>query len=184
MIDTRHFLKDFGVIALSILIAAALVSSGLIESLLTSTHGLRLFGAFFAGVFFTSIFTTAPAIVALGIIAQNGSVLETAAIGALGAVIGDMLIFVLIRDRLSEHIMEHLKENEGWARFMILIRTRSFRLASLFIGGLIIASPFPDEIGISLMGISKLRTSRFVPLSYIFNFIGIMTIGSAARVLA
>jgi len=182
--DTKHFFKDFGVIAASILIALALVYSGVIESLLTSTHGLRLFGAFFAGVFFTSIFTTAPAIAALGIIAQNGSVLETAAVGALGAVVGDMLIFMLVRDRLSEHLMEHLKANEGWARFTVLIRTRSFRLASLFIGGLIIASPFPDEIGISLMGISKLKTSRFVPLSYAFNFIGIMTIGTAARVLS
>lgn len=184
MTDKKHLLKDFGVIAISLLLAIALEKTGLVEHLLTATPKLRLIGSFFAGVFFTSIFTTAPAIVALGLIAQAGSPLATAAIGALGSVVGDMLIFWVVRDKLSEHIMEHLKASEGWARFMILIRTRSFRLASFFIGGLIIASPFPDELGISLMGLSKMKASWFIPLSYAFNFLGILLIGAAAKALA
>lgn len=184
MMDTRHVLKDFGVIGLSLALAIALVRTGVIEHLLTSTQELRMIGSFFGGLFFTSVFTTAPAIVALGEIAQSGSVWMTAAVGALGSVAGDMLIFAFVRDRLSEHLMEHLKASEGWARFMILIRTRSFRLASLFIGGLIIASPFPDELGISLMGFSKMKTVWFVPLSYTFNFVGILLIAAAAKALA
>ncbi|MEK7546208.1 MAG: hypothetical protein AAB554_04000 [Patescibacteria group bacterium] len=184
MVDKKHLLKDFGVIALSLLLAIALERSGLVEHLLTATPKLRVIGSFFAGMFFTSIFTTAPAIVALGEIARSGSVLATAAVGALGSVVGDMLIFSLVRDRLSEHLMEHLKDSEGWARFAVLIRTRSFRLASLFIGGLIIASPFPDELGISLMGFSKMKMRWFVPLSYSFNFAGILIIGLAAKAIA
>jgi|SRR5688572_21687615 len=184
MVDRKHLLKDFGVIALSLLFAIALERSGLIEQLLTATPKLRIIGSFFAGLFFTSIFTTAPAIVALGEIAQSGSVLTTAAVGALGSVVGDVLIFLTVRDKLSEHLMEHLKESEGWTRFMVLIRTRAFRWASFFIGGLIIASPFPDELGISLMGFSKMKTAWFIPLSYAFNFIGIILIGLAAKALA
>lgn len=184
MMDKRHFLKDFGVIALSLVCAILLVETGLVERLLTTTQGLRILGSFFGGLFFTSVFTTAPAIVALGEIAQSGSIVMTAAVGALGSVLGDMLIFAFVRDRLSEHLMEHLKASEGWARFMILVRTRAFRLASLFIGGMIIASPFPDELGISLMGFSKLRTLWFLPLSYAFNFVGILLIGLAAKALA
>lgn len=184
MTERNHLLKDFGIIALSLTIAIALVWTGVVEVMLTETPRLRLFGAFFGGLFFTSVFTTAPAMVALGEIAQAGSVLTTAALGALGAVIGDLLIFAFVRDQLSEHLMEHLKASEGWTRFMVLIRTRSFRLVSLFIGGLIIASPFPDELGISLMGFSKLKTAWFIPLSYAFNFIGILLIGLAARAIA
>ncbi len=184
MVDRKHLLKDFGVIALSLLVAIALVSTGIVEQLLTATPKLRLIGSFFAGMFFTSVFTTAPAIVALGEIAQSGSPWITAAVGALGSVVGDMLIFLLVRDRLSEHLMEHLKASEGWVRFMVLIRSRAFRWASFFIGGLIIASPFPDELGISLMGFSKMKTAWFVPLSYAFNFIGILLIGLAARAIA
>lgn len=184
MTDLRHLAKDLAVIAVSVLLAVALVGTGVVEALLTSTQQLRLIGAFFGGLLFTSVFTTAPAIAALGEIAQSGSALQTAAVGALGSVVGDLLIFAFVRDRLSEHLMGHLKASEGWTRFMVLIRTRSFRLASLFLGGLIIASPFPDEIGISLMGFSKLSTRWFVPLSYAFNFVGILLIGLAAQAIA
>lgn len=182
--DRKHVLKDFSVIALSLGLAILLERTGLIEHLLTATPRLRVVGSFFAGMFFTSVFTTAPAIVALGEIAQAGSVPMTAAVGALGSVTGDVLIFLTVRDRLSEHLMGHLKASEGWTRFMVLVRTRSFRIVSLFIGGLIIASPFPDEIGISLMGFSKMPTRWFVPLSYAFNFLGIFLIGLAAKALA
>ena len=50
-------------------------------------------------------------------------------------------------------------------------------------GGLIIASPFPDELGIGLLGFSKMRTRWFVLLSFTFNFIGIFLIGLVAKTL-
>lgn len=182
--ERRHLLKDFSVIALSLLLAIGLEYSGLVEALLTATPRIRVIGSFFAGLLFTSVFTTAPAIVALGEIAQSGSAWMTAAVGALGSVVGDMLIFLLVRDKLSEHLMGHLRASEGWVRFMVLIRSRSFRWMSFFIGGLILASPFPDELGISLMGFSQMKTRWFVPLSYAFNFLGILLIGFAAQALA
>lgn len=143
-----------------------------------------MIGSFVAGIFFTSIFTTAPAIVALGEIAASGHAVATAAIGALGAVLGDLVLFALIRDRLSEHLAGHLKGSRGWMRFAVLARSKSFRWFSFFIGGLIIASPFPDELGISLLGFSKMRTLWFVPLSYAFNFLGILAVGGIANVIA
>lgn len=181
--DKKHFLKDFGVLGLSLLIAILMLWTGIIDRILVSTTGFQIIGALFGGIFFTSVFTTAPAIVALGEIAQSGSVFMTAAVGALGSVLGDILIFLFVRDRLSKHLMEHLAANEGWARFMILIRTRSFRFVSFFIGALIIASPFPDELGISLMGFSNMKTYWFVPLSYTLNFLGILLIGLTAKAL-
>lgn len=183
MTPWRHLAQDLGVIAISAVVAIFLVGSDTVETLLTATRESRLIGSFFAGLFFTTVFTTAPAIVALGEIAQSGSVLATAAVGALGAVIGDIIIFLMVRDRLSGHLAEHLKRNTGWLKFMILVRTRSFRWLSFFIGGLIIASPIPDEVGISLMGFSKVETRWFVPLSFAFNFTGILAIGAVAKSL-
>ncbi len=182
--ERRHLLKDFSVIALSLLLAIALEYSGIVEAFLTATPKIRVIGSFFAGLFFTSVFTTAPSIVALGEIAQSGSAWMTAAVGAAGAVVGDMLIFLVVRDKLSEHLMGHLKESEGWVRFTVLVRSRAFRWMSLFLGGLILASPYPDELGISLMGFSRMRTRWFVPLSYAFNFLGILLIGLAAKAIA
>jgi hypothetical protein len=58
-----------------------------------------------------------------------------------------------------------------------------FRLVSLFVGGLIIASPLPDELGISVWGFSKLKTAWFIPLSFFCNFVGILLIGAVARAI-
>jgi uncharacterized membrane protein YdjX (TVP38/TMEM64 family) len=40
-------------------------------------------------------------------------------------------------------------------------------------GAIIIASPFPDEVGVSLMGLSKIKPWRFALLSFILNTAGI-----------
>jgi len=54
---------------------------------------------------------------------------------------------------------------------------------TFLVGGLIIVSPFPDEIGVSLLGFSKMRTSWFISLSFVFNFTGILLVGWVAKAL-
>ncbi len=179
----RHFLKDIAVILVSLAIAVVLARTNAIADFLTSTRELRLLGSFIAGLFFTSAFTTAPAIVALGAIASSGNAVTTAAVGALGAVLGDLLLFAIVRDRLSAHLAQHLKASRGWARFVLLMRSTSFRWMSFFIGGVIIASPLPDEIGIGMLGFSKMPLAWFAALSYVFNFIGILAIGGIVKAL-
>jgi len=51
------------------------------------------------------------------------------------------------------------------------------------IGAIIIASPFPDEIGVSLVGISKIKTYQFLLVSFILNAIGIFLVVSASAVI-
>ena len=51
------------------------------------------------------------------------------------------------------------------------------------IGAIIIASPFPDEIGVSLMGISKMKTYQFILISFLLNAIGIFLVVSASLVI-
>lgn len=181
---TKHLFKDLGVIFVSVAVALFFVSTDAVATFLVSTREMQLIGSFIAGLFFTSVFTTAPAIIALGeISALGGSAWLTAVIGALGAVLGDLILFSIVKDRLSEHMASHLKNTKGWSRFSLLMSTKSLRWLSFFIGGLIIASPFPDELGVSLLGISKMRTSWFVVLSYTFNFIGILAIAGIAHLL-
>jgi len=179
----RFLPQDIAIILFSLIVAAVLVKTGALVEILTATSESRFWGSFIAGAFFTSIFTTAPAIVALGEIAGANSVFETALIGALGAVFGDMLIFRFVRDRFSEHLVEITRHAKGWRRFRALFRTRLFRRLTFLAGGLIIASPFPDELGISLLGFSKVKFSSFILLSFAFNFLGILAIGLIARSL-
>jgi len=40
----------------------------------------------------------------------------------------------------------------------------------------------PDELGVGLMGISKLKTYQFIILSYVLNSIGIILVISATYI--
>ncbi|MBP9710908.1 MAG: hypothetical protein KBD50_01450 [Candidatus Pacebacteria bacterium] len=175
------FLKDLGLLALSILIAIILVRTDALVSILTRTEELEFWGSFVAGLFFTSIFTTAPAIVTLGEIAQVYPIFLTALAGAAGAVVGDLIIFRFVKDRFSDHLMEVFGAQGGRKRLKHLLKIRSFRWLTFLLGGLIIASPLPDELGVALLGFSKMKVSGFIFISFIFNFIGILIIGIAAR---
>ncbi|HCR52095.1 TPA: hypothetical protein DIV48_00415 [Candidatus Kaiserbacteria bacterium] len=176
-------LHDVLVIALSIGIAAVLVKTDVLVHILTSTQKLELVGSFIAGLFFTSVFTTAPAIVTLGEIARLNSILPMAVFGALGAVCGDVLIFRFVRDKFAEHILELIRHRSVGKKMGVLFRLKLFRWLSFFVGGLIIASPLPDELGIGLFGFSKMKMSWFIPLSFTFNFIGIALIGLIAQAI-
>lgn len=179
--ESDFILQDLAIIFLSILVTVILVKTGILSSVLLSTNKLRVLGSFIAGMFFTTVFTTAPAITALGSIAQNHSIVLNAFFGAIGAVIGDVIIFQFVKDRLSEHLVELLGHNTLWRRFKALFRMKYFRWLTFFIGGMLIASPLPDELGIGVLGFSKMKLSIFIPLSLFFNFVGIALIGLVAR---
>lgn len=180
----KHLLpQDAAIIFISVLVAVILAKTGILKNLLTATKEWELFGGFISGMFFTSVFTTPPAIVALGEIARVDGIIMTAVVGALGAVVGDLVIFRFIRDRFAEHLLELAGHRSLGKKFKALLKLRYFRWFTFLLGGLIIASPFPDELGISLLGFSKMKMSWFIPLSFVFNFVGIILIGLVAMAL-
>jgi len=179
----NNLIRDLAFVVLSILVAIILAKTGALQDLITSTKEVRFIGSFVAGIFFTSVFTTAPAIVALGEIAHANSIISTALLGSMGALAGDLIIYKFVRDRLSEHLMELIKHQGGGKRIRMLLKLKYFRWLTFLIGGLIIASPLPDELGISLLGFSRMRIRFFVVLSLVFNFVGILLIGIVAKTL-
>ncbi|MBA3733063.1 hypothetical protein H0W91_01670 [Patescibacteria group bacterium] len=181
--ESNFIYHDIVIIIFSILMAILLVKSSTLQAVLDSAQGYKFIGSFIAGIFFTSVFTTAPAIVTLGKISQFNSIVTTAFFGALGALLGDLLIFRFVKDKFSEHILELVSHRKIGKRTRALFRLRLFRWMSFLVGGLIIASPIPDEVGISLLGITKMKTSLFIIISFSFNFLGILLIGFLARTI-
>lgn len=175
--------RDIAIIALSVFVAVILVKTEVLVNILTATQERELLGSFIAGMFFTSVFTTAPAIVALGEIANANSIVLTAIFGGVGAVVGDLVIFRFIRDRFSEHLMELVGHRKAGRKVSALLHLRFFRWFTFVVGGLIIASPLPDELGIGLLGFSKMKILWFIPLSLTFNSIGILLIGLVAKAI-
>lgn len=178
-----YLIEDFSIIFLSVFAALVLIQTQVLTNLLASAQEYKLFGSFFAGMFFTSIFTTAPSIVALGEISQMQPVLHVAFFGALGALAGDLIIFRFIKDRLSDHLMEMMKHQIAGTKLMFRHHLTFFRYLTFFIGGIIIASPLPDEIGIGLLGLSKMSMKLFIPIAFFGNFVGILIIGLIANSL-
>jgi len=174
---------DLAIIMSSIFAAIILAKTDILVNILTATKELEIIGSFVAGLFFTSAFTTAPAIVTLAEIAQVNSIWIVAIYGALGAAISDLIIFKFLKDRFSKHLIELIEKKEGKKRIKHLLNLKNFKWLTFLIGGLIIASPLPDELGIALLGFSKIKQPLFIAFSFVANFIGILLIGIVARAL-
>jgi hypothetical protein len=181
--SSPFFIRDLAIVFLSVMLAIIMVKSGTLESLLRSVQGLGYIGSFVAGMFFTSVFTTAPSIAVLGEIGRLSSPFINALCGACGAVIGDLVMFRFIRDEFSAHLAELISHSTAQKRVLALVKMRSFRWVAFVLGGLIIASPLPDELGITLLGLARIKPTWFIVVSFVFNFIGILAIGSVARLL-
>lgn len=175
-----HIYRDFGIIGLSIFIAVLLAETHVLDRLLNFSEALGYLSLFVAGVFFTSIFTVAPATVAIFEISQTNPLLPVAFLGALGALSGDFIIFKFVRDSLSEDLDIILK-GFGKARLKPFMKLSYLRWLVVFLGGLVIASPLPDEIGLAMMGLSKINSRLFAVLSFFFNALGISIIWYLAR---
>ena len=175
--------RDAAFFGLSVAAAVVLAASGFVPAVLGSLMGFDLLGAIVAGFFFVSIFTAAPAgVVFVELIIDGAPLWPTVGLAALGAMVSDLLIFLFIKNGLTEHISSFIGERAD-ARLKALFRYRLFRWFSIFLGALIIASPLPDEIGLVLMGFSKIKKRFLMPLSFVLNGAGLLVIALAAKAI-
>ncbi|MFA6095384.1 MAG: hypothetical protein WC767_00900 [Candidatus Paceibacterota bacterium] len=181
-IRRRRLLKDLLIVAVSIAFAAYIGESAFLAGIFDFARGHIVLSAFIAGMFFTSIFTTVPAMVFLGKLALAGDPTVIALVGGVGAAIGDLIIFRFIRDHLEQDIGS-LFSTSTRMKFSHIFEYRFFRWSMAVLGALVISSPLPDELGLAMMGMTKMRTVVFIPISLVFNTLGILVIGYAARAL-
>lgn len=181
--DTHALLQDLGIIALSIFVGIILAQSDGFVEFLASTTGLGVFGSFLAGLFFPFIFTAVPATVVLVEIALHQPIWQMALFGAMGAVLADVVIFRFIRDRFSESLLAYFQKQQLIHKYKIGKNHPIYRTLSIILGAIIIASPGPDELGITLLGFTKLRLRVFIPLSYVLNFLGLLALGAITKAI-
>ena len=165
----KKLAKDLLIVFFSIVVATIIAKLGVFEYIVGKSATREIIGSFVSGFFFTSIFTTAPAMVALGQIASTGNIFVVAIIGGFGAMIGDYFLFIFFRDSIGADIAELIKSKKRGHLKHLFASQMGKRLMAL-VGGLIIASPLPDEIGLALMGISKIKNRVFFPLSLFHSF--------------
>lgn len=133
--------------------------------------------SFTLGVLYTYGFTAAMSTGALLVIAEQQNIFITGIIAGLGALMGDLLIFKFIRGTFNEELDE-LKKTK------IIKKARKFLKEHATLNGavpliayIIIASPLPDEIGVSMLAVYRdTSTKAFSIVSFILNTIGIFMI--------
>lgn len=175
-----RLIQDALIVAVSIALAIAVAQSPYIESIVSWANGYSLLAAFIVGIFFTSAFTTAPAIAILAKLSLAYNPYMVALAGGLGALLGDLIIFAFIKGHVREDVAYLLAKAKS-RRIRHILEHRFARWSLAFVGAIIIASPLPDELGLTMMGLSNVRTSRFVPVSFLFNTIGILLIAFIAH---
>lgn len=172
--------KNLTLAFLGVLVALWLSKFGIFHEFLTHLGSAGYAGAFVAGILFVSTFTVATGAVILFTLAEYLHPLEIALLAGLGSVIGDLIIFHLVRDDLASEI-KSLYNRFGGRQITRLLHTKYFNWTLPVVGAILIASPLPDEIGVSLMGIAKMKTYQFILISFVLNMLGIFLLVLSAQ---
>ncbi len=180
---TKKILFKTAIFIFSLSLAWFLVKSGYLHNWITAVLPYALLAQFIAGMLYTSFLTSPVSVAMLLVIASESNPITIALLGGAGAALGDLLIIRLFRDNYK-------KEVDGVSRQLQLQKIDSFlkkyRLEFLIpvLGAIIIASPFPDEIGLLMLGISKLEYKQIALVSFILNSAGILLIVTPINLLS
>lgn len=134
-----------------------------------------------SGMFYTSFLTTPLAVVLFMLLGPTSNIYLATVFGGIGAVIGDLLILKFFRNLFKT--FSFIKHAGSFKKAKKFFTKYHLNLISVIIGMVIVASPFPDELGLILLGVSSLSYFKLTLLTFILNSIGILTILLTAKLL-
>lgn len=172
--------KNTTLLLISLAAVFYLAQTPAVDSLIKQAGTFGYAGAFITGIFFVSTFTAAPAALVLFNLADHLHAVEVALLAGLGAMVGDYLLFRLIRDNVFGELRQIFGRLHH-PHVSALFRTPYFVWLLPVLGAAIIASPLPDEVGVSILGLSKLKKWQFFAVTFLLNAIGIFLIVTAAK---
>ena len=173
------------ILALMIIVAYFVFSNDYVRGIVDGLNGLTYLGIFIAGVFFSFGFST-PFAIGFFVTSSPESIFLASIVGGIGAMFSDLFIFHFVRfslmdefNRLENTAVIKSARNEMKRDFRKKIRNYIL----YFFAGIIIASPLPDEIGVSMLaGLSDVKANILMMISFAMNAFGIfimLLIGSA-----
>lgn len=152
-------------------------TSILADKSLTFKISLALIG----GLFYTSFLTAPAATVVLIAVGQTTNIYLVAILGGIGAVAGDLLILKFFRFLFKKFSFAvHADTFRLWKK---QLHRSHLDFIGYSLGLVIIASPFPDELGLALLGTSRLSYFKIAVLTFFANSIGILAVISAIRTI-
>jgi hypothetical protein len=146
------------------------------SALSTQLQNRGIISILLAGIMYSYGFTAAPSTALFLILAKTENIWLAGFLGGFGSLLGDLIIFKTIKEIFADEVDLLAKE-----KFVISLQKMIPKSIKKFIvpviGGIFIASPLPDEIGVSLMAMQRsMKTWIFLFLSYSLNTAGIFVI--------
>lgn len=179
-INTETFFT-FSVFAMVGLISYFLFQNGSLEEFVGVLKPYALIPELLAGAMYTSVLTTPLAVALFFIIGRYNDPLYIALVAATTAMVVDLTILKFFR-YLVFGKRSPIAQNPTFRQMLKALRSwHIFAIAAPVLGALIIASPFPDELGIVLLGLSRLKSLQIGFISYLLNALGIYAITYTAH---
>lgn len=163
-------------IILVIVISYLIFKSEAVQDYVVNMGDLSYLGVFLAGMLFAFGFS-APLAAGFFIILSPENIYLAALSAGAGAMLGDLLIFHIIRisfkgelEKLKNEKL--IKEFDGWLE-KDFGKTLTHYLIYAF-AGLLIASPLPDEFGMIMMaGLTKIKAPILAIVCFVLHTIGL-----------
>lgn len=144
---------------------------------------LKFISEFTAGILYASFLTSPISIAMLVVLAKSNNPITLAILAGFGAAFADLLIIRFFRKELSKDmdLVSHGLRLKALNNFL-----KKWKLEFIipFVGAIIVASPLPDELGLLMLGVSKLKYREILVLTYILNTAGILLIAVPINLLS
>lgn len=170
--------KGLTLIFISILLTIFLSKNDFLNQHIFNISQIPIIGSFIAGILYVSASTAPFGVFLLLGLSKTLSPIEIAITAGLGGVVADFVLFRFFKGDLIGELTP-IYNKLGGRHLTRLMYHKYFRWSLPIVGAIIIASPFPDELGISLMGLSKIKTYQFVLLSLFLDIGGVFLLVSA-----
>ncbi|HSE29869.1 MAG TPA: hypothetical protein VLA77_04770 [Candidatus Saccharimonadales bacterium] len=167
---------------LVIILFILLLDSVFLSSIFSYIESFGYLGGFIAGLLSVSFFTAAPAIVLMIDLSSKYEPYLLALVIATGSTAGDWIALKFYDEKVFAELRPLFKK----FRVPSLVKVMRHRFTTwilFLIGAFIIATPIPDEVGLSLMGISRFKRRYILFICFLLNIIGVLAVILAARAL-
>ncbi|MFA5026236.1 MAG: VTT domain-containing protein [Candidatus Shapirobacteria bacterium] len=163
-------------------ISAAVIFSRLpfFTTFIEATEKFGYLGAIVSGFLFTSTFTAATSGLLLINFAKFLDPFWLIVCAAIGALTSDLLIFRFVKNKVAEDITPVYEHFITKNHLHKIVHTKYFSWTLPVIGAMIMATPLPDELGVSLLGLSHMSFWKFFLVSLLSHSVAMFILVSAA----
>ena len=171
---------------IAIILAYYIFSETSFPALLQGLNVSKYLIIFIGGLLFSFGFTT-PFAIGIFLTTNPENIFLASIIGGLGALASDMVIFNIIKLSFMDEFnrLEHTKPIKKMSSLIKTKINEKIRVYLLYTcAGLIIASPLPDELGITMLaGLTAIKLSTLAKISFTMNALGILIMLAISRIL-